>query len=223
MLDRWTMHWSQTPLNRAAAVLARWRVRPVQVTLAGFAIGMLAVPLLAAEAYGVALVVILANRLADGLDGALARHTGTGSDAGGFLDIVLDFLFYAAVVVGFALAEPSVNALPAVILLFAFVGTGSSFLAFAIMAARHRLERPNFPHKAFFYLDGLTEGTETILAFVLFCLWPQAFPLLALIFAAACLLTATTRVWGGYRTLRAQQRDPHQGASETAGGQGGEV
>ncbi|GAA5176314.1 MULTISPECIES: CDP-alcohol phosphatidyltransferase family protein [Halomonadaceae] len=212
MLDRWTMPWSQAPLKRGAVLLARWRVRPVQVTLGGFAIGMLAMPLLAAEAYGLALVAILANRLADGLDGALARHAGAGSDAGGFLDIVLDFLFYAAVVVGFALAEPSVNALPAVILLFAFVGTGSSFLAFAIMAARHRLERPNFPHKAFFYLDGLTEGTETILAFVIFCLWPQAFPMLALVFAGACLLTAATRSWGGYRSLAALEREGHAAA-----------
>ena len=72
MLDRWTMPWSQAPLKRGAVLLARWRVRPVQVTLGGFAIGMLAMPLLAAEAYGLALVAILANRLADGLDGALA-------------------------------------------------------------------------------------------------------------------------------------------------------
>ncbi|HET8791283.1 MAG TPA: CDP-alcohol phosphatidyltransferase family protein [Modicisalibacter sp.] len=209
MLDRWTTRWVQPPLQRVAVSLARGRITPGQVTVAGFAVGMLAPVLLAFEAYSFALLAIALNRLADGVDGALARYTDTSSDAGGFLDIGLDFVFYAAVVVGFALADPSANALAAAILLFAFVGTGSSFLAFAIMAAKHRLERPHFTHKAFFYLDGLTEGTETILAFVAFCLWPEQFATLAIIFATACLITTATRLWGGYRTLKsfeAQER-----------------
>ncbi|MGC3874001.1 CDP-alcohol phosphatidyltransferase family protein [Halomonas sp. GXIMD04776] len=207
MLDRWSTQWVQPPLAWLATRLARHRVNPDQVTLAGFVIGMLALPLLAMEAYAAALVVILLNRLADGVDGALARHTRTNSDAGGFLDIGLDFVFYATVVLGFALADPGANAMAATLLLVAFVGTGSSFLAFAIMAAKHGLERPHFTHKAFFYLDGLTEGTETILAFVAFCLWPEHFPVLAIIFAAACIITTMTRLWGGYRTLRHRESE----------------
>ncbi|GAB2794929.1 CDP-alcohol phosphatidyltransferase family protein [Halomonas shantousis] len=201
MLDRWTGAWVQPPLRRLARQLARRGLTPVQVTLVGFAVGMTAIPLLAFEIYPLALLAILFNRLCDGLDGALARHEYRASDAGGFLDIGLDFVFYAGVVLGFALAEPERNALPAALLLFAFVGTGSSFLAFAIMAAKHQLTRPHFQHKAFYYLDGLTEGTETIVAFVAFCLWPQHFPWLAGTFAAACLVTTATRLWGGYRTL----------------------
>ncbi|MDR5867601.1 CDP-alcohol phosphatidyltransferase family protein [Halomonas koreensis] len=203
MLDRWTMPLTQRPLLRLAGGLARARVRPDQVTLAAFGVGMLALPLLAAEAYAAALVVILLNRLGDGLDGALARLTGAASDAGGFLDIGLDFVFYAAVVLGFALADPAANALAAAALLFAFIGTGTSFLAFAIMAARHGLNRPHFQRKAFYYLHGLTEGTETVLALVAFCLWPAHFPALAGVFAAACVITTATRLWGGYRTLKA--------------------
>lgn len=211
MLDRWTSRWVQPPLRYVAGALAHRRITPSQVTIAGFAVGMLAPVLLAFEAYYPALLLILVNRLADGMDGALARHTGASSDAGGFLDIGLDFIFYAAIVVGFALADPAANALAAAVLLFAFVGTGSSFLAFAIMAAKHRLERPHFTHKAFFYLDGLTEGTETILAFVAFCLWPGQFAILASLFAGACLITTATRLWGGYRTLKAfeAQGDEH--------------
>lgn len=203
MLDRWTMPLTQRPLLRLAGWLARARVRPDQVTLAAFGVGMLALPLLAVEAYAAALGAILLNRLGDGLDGALARLTGTASDAGGFLDIGLDFVFYAAVVLGFALADPAANALAAAALLFAFIGTGTSFLAFAIMAARHGLDRPHFQRKAFYYLHGLTEGTETVLALVAFCLWPAHFPALAGVFATACLITTATRLWGGYRTLRA--------------------
>lgn len=202
MLDRWTMPLTQKPLRWLAQGLARAGARPDQVTLAAFVIGMLALALLAFELYWAALVVILLNRLGDGLDGALARLTGTASDAGGFLDIGLDFVFYAAVVLGFALANPAANALAGALLLFAFIGTGTSFLAFAIMAARHQLQRPRFQHKAFYYLHGLTEGTETVMALVAFCLWPAHFPLLATVFAAACLLTTATRLWGGYVTLK---------------------
>jgi phosphatidylglycerophosphate synthase len=112
-----------------------------QVSLAGFLIGMLALPLLAFGRYQWALAAILLNRLLDGLDGAVARDTGI-TDRGGFLDITLDFIFYAAVVLGFALADPA-NALAAATLLFAFMGTGSSFLAFAIMVANGASRAPS--------------------------------------------------------------------------------
>ncbi|WP_311065093.1 CDP-alcohol phosphatidyltransferase family protein [Halomonas sp. DWK9] len=202
MLDRFTMPLTQRPLRFLAHMLHARHISPDQVTLTAFLIGMSALPLLAFEQYGVALLAIVINRLGDGLDGALARKSGQQSDAGGFLDIGLDFVFYAAVVLGFALANPANNALPAALLLFAFIGTGTSFLAFAIAAKARNVERPNFPQKAFYYLEGLTEGTETVAALVLFCLFPYAFPLLASLFAAACLITTATRLWGGYWTLR---------------------
>ncbi|UZH08808.1 CDP-alcohol phosphatidyltransferase family protein [Halomonas sp. BDJS001] len=202
MLDRWTMPLTHGPLQRIAQPLHQKGISPDQVTLGTFLMGMTALPLLAYEQYGLALLVILLNRLGDGIDGALARLSNNTSDAGGFLDIGLDFVFYAAVVLGFALANPSQNALVAALLLFAFIGTGTSFLAFAIAAKQQAIERPHFPNKAFYYLEGLTEGTETVLALVIFCLFPDHFPTLATLFAIACLVTVVTRLWGGYWTLR---------------------
>ncbi|WP_386079541.1 CDP-alcohol phosphatidyltransferase family protein [Vreelandella sp. F11] len=202
MLDRWTMPLTHRPLQRIAQPLHQKCISPDQVTLVAFLIGMTALPLLAYEQYGLALLVILLNRLGDGIDGALARLSNNTNDAGGFLDIGLDFVFYAAVVLGFALANPSQNALAAALLLFAFIGTGTSFLAFAIAAKQQAIERPHFPNKAFYYLEGLTEGTETLLALVIFCLFPDHFPTLATLFAIACLVTVVTRLWGGYWTLR---------------------
>lgn len=201
MLDRWTSLWIRSPLNLLARPLKKMGVRADQITLTGFLIGLTAVPLLAFELYFPALAVILCNRLMDGLDGALARITHT-SDAGGYLDITLDFIFYSAVVLGFAFADPEKNALMASLLICTFMGTGSSFLAYAIMAQKKGLSDPNFSNKSFYYLNGLAEGTETIAIFVLFCLLPQYFPILAAIFAAICILTTTTRVWGGYQTIR---------------------
>ncbi len=157
---------------------------------------MLALPFLALGWYLAALVVILLNRLLDGLDGALARRREL-TDAGGFLDISLDFLFYALVPFGFILAAPEQNALAGGWLLFAFIGTGSSFLAFAALAAKHQIDNPGYAHKSFYYLGGLTEGTETILLFVLGCLFPAWFAWFAWIFGALCWMTTFTRVWSG--------------------------
>ena len=87
-------------------------------------------------------------------------------------------------------------------LLFAFIGTGSSFLAFAALAARHQIANPGYAHKSLYYLGGLTEGTETILLFVLGCLFPAHFAWLAWLFGALCWLTTATRICSGYQTLK---------------------
>ena len=181
------------------------RLKPLLNAVAGAldrpAIGVLALPFLALGWYGAALAAILLNRLLDGLDGALARRRGL-TDAGGFLDIALDFLFYALVPFGFILADPLNNALAGGWLLFAFIGTGSSFLAFAALAARHQIANPGYAHKSLYYLGGLTEGSETILLFVLGCLFPAHFAWLAWLFGALCWLTTATRICSGYQTLK---------------------
>ena len=201
MLDK-HLHPRLKPwLNRAADALDSPGISADGITLVGFAIGVLALPFLALGWYGAALVAIVVNRLFDGLDGALARRRGL-TDAGGFLDIALDFLFYALVPVGFILADPAANAVAGGWLLFAFMGTGSSFLAFAALAAKHQIDNPGYAHKSFYYLGGLTEGTETILLFVLGCLFPAWFAWMAWVFGSLCWLTTFNRVWGGYMTLK---------------------
>ena len=194
-------------LDLPARLLVRAGVSADQVTITGFIIGLLAVPFLAFELYELALTAILLNRLCDGLDRAVARRTQL-TDAGGFLDIVLDFIFYSAVVFGFLLASPEQNAIAAGLLLVTFMGTGSTFLAFASVAGKLGIENPEYPNKSLHYMGGLTEGFETILAFVAFCLWPQHFSVLAYIFAAACWLTAITRIVAGYRTLKQPKAKP---------------
>lgn len=204
MLDRWSVAWVRRPVAWLAKPLEKRGITADQVTIGGFCVGILAMFALGMGWFKVALSLIVLNRLADGIDGVLARKNGT-TDAGGFLDIVLDFIFYASVAVGFAFAEPDKNALPAMILLFSFMGTGSSFLAFASIAGKRGIESPVYKKKSLYYLGGLTEGTETIVFFVIICLFPSKFPLLALLFAAACFITTTTRIVTGYHTL---SKDP---------------
>ncbi|WP_347330650.1 CDP-alcohol phosphatidyltransferase family protein [Marinimicrobium locisalis] len=202
MLDTRLVPLIRPPLHRLAQTLNRRGIRADQVTVVGFIVGMLAVPFLWMEWYTAALLAIGLNRLGDGLDGAVARIQGL-SDAGGFLDIVLDFIFYNAIAFGFLLANPEQNALWAGLLMFSFAGTGTTFLAFAIMANKHQLDSPDYPQKSLYYMGGLTEGTETIIAFILFCLFPQHFPWLAGIFALMCWVTTLARIRAGYATLKA--------------------
>jgi phosphatidylglycerophosphate synthase len=192
MIDAWIMPLQRCALAGPAWVLVKLGVTADKITMAGFALGVLCLPALAFHANITALVLLLLNRFADGLDGAVARQTGP-TDRGAFLDIALDFLFYALFPLGFACADPSKNALPAAVLIASFVGTGSSFLAFASIAAKRGMTTESFPHKGIYYLGGLTEGAETIGLFALFCLFPWAFPVLAYIFSTACLLTTALR------------------------------
>jgi len=200
MLDKYIVPRIKSPLSKGAVFLNRVGLSANQVTVTGFVIGMLAIPAVASGHFVLALICLVLNRLADGLDGELAR-LHKPSDAGSFLDITLDFIFYASFPLGFALYAPAINALPAAFLIASFVGTGASFLAFAAQADRNGFTSPDFAYKGLYYLDGLAEGTETIVCFVLMCLLPAKFAVIAWFFAALCLVTTINRVYGGYCTL----------------------
>jgi phosphatidylglycerophosphate synthase len=200
MLDRAAIALARPGLERAARVLQHWRFSADAVTWLGFAWGLAAALCIARGAPMIGLAALLLSRLCDGLDGALARLTRP-TDRGAYLDIVLDFVFYASIPLAFAVADPAGRALPAATLLAAFIGTGSSFLAYAVLAERRGLRSEDYPRKGIFYLSGLTEGTETLICFVLMCLWPQWFALWAYGFAAMCAVTLATRVAAGWRAF----------------------
>jgi phosphatidylglycerophosphate synthase len=199
MLDRHSIALIQPLVRFLAKGLHRMGIGANLLTLIGFAVGVASAVLISQQAYDGGLVLLLTSRLLDALDGAVARLT-RATDAGGFLDIALDFLFYALIPLSFAVAQPEQNALPAAVLLAAFIGTGSSFLAFAVLAAKRGLHNPALPNKSFYFLGGLTEATETLAVFVAMCWWPQHFAPLAYGFAGLCALTIATRIgWGWWR------------------------
>ena len=200
MLDA-PLHGALKPARAALArPLARAGVGADALSVAGFLIGALGAVAIAGRWYGAGLALILLSRLCDGLDGAVARLRGP-TDRGAFLDITLDFLFYASVPLAFAWADPARHALAAATLLAAFIGTAGSFLAFAALAARRGLQAPRFPDKGLYYLGGLTGASETLLVFAAMCLWPAAFAPLAYGFAALCAVTTGLRLAAGARLL----------------------
>jgi phosphatidylglycerophosphate synthase len=200
MLDRRLLGALKPALDAIARRLVARGVGADALTLTGFALGLAGASAIALQRPLAGLALLAASRLCDGLDGAVARLTQP-TDRGAFLDITLDFLFYASVPLAFAVADPAAHALPAAVLLAAFIGTGSSFLAFAVMAERRGLHRSAYPNKGLYYLGGLTEGSETLICFALMCLWPALFSTLAYGFAALCALTVATRLYAGWSLL----------------------
>lgn len=200
MLDTFFIKSLKQPLRLTAIAIDKLGVKANWITLFGFVVGMMVIPTLYFGDTSLALALVVINRLMDGLDGAVARVQGP-TDLGGYLDITLDFIFYSAVIFGFALMDPAENALAASFLIFAFMGTGSSFLAFAIMAEKRNIERLEYGRKSLYFLGGLTEGTETIVFLLLICAFPHGFSILAYVFAAMCWITTATRIYAGYRTL----------------------
>lgn len=199
MLDAKLRPYIDPPLNRAGAWLAARGVKANAVTTLGIVVGLMAAGAIYQGAFGVASALILCGRLLDGLDGAVARATAR-SAFGGYLDIVGDFIFYVSVPVAFGLAQPE-NLAPALILVASFALTGVSFLAFAAIAAEQGLSTAGHGEKSFFYSTGLAEGAETIVAFLLMCLFPQHFAAIALGFAALCGLTVVQRSMMAWRVL----------------------
>lgn len=193
MLDGAAQRIMGPTLDRFGNALARRGVSANLVTVAGFAIGAAAAGAIAARLFGLGLVLILASRLCDGLDGAVARAS-EATDRGGFLDIVLDFAFYGMIPLAFVFADPAANAVAGATLLFSFYVNGASFLAYAVMAEKRGLVSSSRGEKSLHFTSGLAEGTETIVVLLLFCLFPESFAGIAYLFAALTLVTAVSRI-----------------------------
>ncbi|MGH6631778.1 MAG: CDP-alcohol phosphatidyltransferase family protein [Sphingopyxis sp.] len=190
----------EPPLDAMGRALAARGISANLLTLTGLGLGLAAAVAIGCGAYGWGLILVALNRLLDGLDGAVARAAGP-TELGGYLDILADFVFYASVPVGFGFAA-SENLPYALVLVATFVLSGVSFLAFAAIAAqRGNVTRPQ-GSKAFLYSTGIAEGAETIVAFVVMCILPAAFPMIATGFAILCIMTVFQRTLLAVQSFR---------------------
>ncbi|HEX9858862.1 MAG TPA: CDP-alcohol phosphatidyltransferase family protein [Paracoccaceae bacterium] len=196
-------------MNRAGRWLAARGAAADAVTLVGLGLGLVAAAMLAIGVPGwVALAPLLASRVADGLDGAVARATRK-TDFGGYLDITCDFLFYGAIPLAFVLRDPGENGVAGAFLLTSFYLNGASFLGFAVLAERYGMESASRGEKSLYFTSGLLEGTETITFFAALCLWPQAFAPLAFAFGTLCFVTAASRVMLAWRVFGGDVQSIH--------------
>lgn len=173
--------------------MARMGITANGVTIVAFVLGVGAMVVIAQQWFWWGVILLLLSRLADGLDGCVARATKP-TDFGGYLDIVLDFAFYGMIPFAFILVNPAENGIAGGVLILSFYVNGASFLAFATMAEKRNLSTDQRGSKSLYFTTGLAEGTETIVTFVLFCILPQYFALIAYIFAGICFYTALSRI-----------------------------
>ncbi len=193
MLDATARKIIDPPLNVLGRAIAARGVSADAVTLAGLAIGLSAAALIVFGAFTAALVLLLVSRIADGLDGAVARATRK-TDFGGYLDIAADFLFYGTIPLGFVLHDTGANGAAGAFLLTSFYFNGTSFLGYAILAEKAKMQSTAQGQKSLYYSNGILGGTETIIFFVLLCLYPAYFAQMAWVFGALCFATAALRI-----------------------------
>ncbi|MDW5315252.1 CDP-alcohol phosphatidyltransferase family protein [Rhizobium sp. PL01] len=192
-------------LDRAGRSFAARGIGANAVTITGFLIGLAAAVAIVLDAYVWGFILIGVSRMCDGLDGAVARATQK-TDFGGFLDIVLDFAFYGLIPFAFILADPYENGLAGGLLLLSFYVNGASFLAFSIMAEKRGLATDIRGVKSLYFTTGLAEATETIAVFLAFCLFPQWFSEIAVIFALVCFYTALSRIMLARASFKGETR-----------------
>jgi phosphatidylglycerophosphate synthase len=197
MFDRSIQRLTQKPLSILGKFLLKI-FKPNQITIIGFFFGIVMCFLIFIHSYLLAILFLFINRLCDGLDGVMARQTSP-SPLGAYLDIILDFIIYAAFVLVFSL-QNEINLLTGVFLLFSYICTGTTFLTQAIIQPQldysqqdHDDVKDEIP-KSFIYASGLIEGSETIFFMFICLILPKAFPILGFLFGILCLITAIARV-----------------------------
>ncbi|MGN7970550.1 CDP-alcohol phosphatidyltransferase family protein [Microbacterium sp. 22296] len=208
MIDRAMRAALARPLDRAAAALDRPGITPDRLTVAGLVLALGAAGAAAAQWWAVAVALWLVSRIADGLDGTLARRRrargrGDESEAGGFLDIAADFIAYGTGVFGVAWgASAAYDApwWPFLLVLVAYYVNGTAFLAFSSIA--ERTGRRIDDGRSLSFLGRIAEGTETIAVHALWLILPFWAWQIALVWAVFVGVSAVQRVVAGYRLLR---------------------
>ncbi|CAA9263089.1 MAG: Putative phosphatidylglycerophosphate synthase [uncultured Blastococcus sp.] len=208
MLDAAARRVLDAPLARAAAALDRPWLSPDRLTALGLVLGLGSAVAAGLQAWALALALWLVSRLADGLDGPLARRRradGRAEDAGsgGFFDITADFCVYGSTVAGVAIGVTSAYGAPwqpFLAVLLAYYVNGTAFLAFSSIAERSGRQLDD--GRSLSFLGGLAEGTETIVVHALWLLLPAVAWQLAWGWAAVVAVGAAHRMWVGYRSLR---------------------
>ena len=181
------------------------RVSPTTISLIAFAFGIGAAVAAYVGQNGLALAAWLLNRVLDGLDGTHARVHNAQSDFGGYLDIMLDSIVYAAIPLAIAMGDGTRALLSATVFLQAtyFVNTASWMFLAAILEQRHAGAHDRGELTTVTMPPALIAGTETVVLFSLFLALPAY--RVALFWAMGglvCVNVAQRLHWARRRLLR---------------------
>ncbi len=176
---------------------------PMTITLVGAGIGVLAAWAGLQGNYALGLGLWLLNRTLDGLDGTFARVSGQQSDLGGYIDTMVDFAMYTIIPIGLALRHPTVDVLiPLVFLLGTFYINAAAFLYLSAILERRKLGAKQQGELTSITMPrGLIEGTEAVVFYSLFFLFPNALTVLFLLLGSLVIITTLQHVVWAVRNL----------------------
>lgn len=211
MLDQSLRRRLQSPLDQLARELVRLGVNPNATTAVGFALGVGAVVATTQSMWLTALVLWLANRAIDGIDGPIARASKRGpSELGGFLDLMADFTIYGALIAALGYAEPDAR-VAALVVLVAYYLNGAALLAWSGLPRNLKAKGDG---RTLLLSGGLAEGTETIVAGALFLLFPGIVEQLLWIWAGLVFVTVGQRLFFTVQTLAVETAQPDRETSQ---------
>lgn len=205
MLDMILRPIKERVLTPLAAAVGR-RVSPMAVTIAAFVAGMMAALFAARAMEGAALAAWIMNRVLDGFDGTLARTQKTQSDLGGYVDLLLDFIVYAAIPIALVAAAPVARwptlAVSALVLLGVFYVNAASWMYLAaVLEKRGTGARSRGELTSVAMPEGLIGGTETVVLYTLFFVLPAHLGLLFTLMSVLVSITIGQRLWWATRSL----------------------
>ena len=184
--------------DRIAEPIARRMVRisPNTISIIGVVFGITSALFAARSLYLWGLAFWLINRALDGLDGLLARLHHKQDDFGGYLDILLDFVAYAAIPLGFGLAAASQSIYLALAgLLSIYYLNTASWMYLAAILEKRAAHDPEIA-TTIVMPAGLVGGFETVVFYSLFFLLPQYLLLFFIVFSALIFITVIQRlIW----------------------------
>lgn len=194
--------------DRVARVLYRHGFTGKQVTVLAIIV-MVAMVWTIGHGYFLAgLALILLNRFLDAIDSALTAHhypaeytANTDTDFRTYIDILLDYLFYAAVPLAFAIFDERHNGLASAFIVLTFMTSAVSFLSITALAGKRGIQIPTLGPRAFLPLPGLPRGIEVLLFFVVICLFASFYDVLTYGFAIICWLGIIGRIYQAKRLL----------------------
>lgn len=170
------------------------RVSPTLISMLGLAIGLFATYMAFKGQYLWALGLWILNRILDGLDGLIARLHEKQSDFGGYVDILTDFIIYAALPIGLVAGSPSNERyLALAFLLAAFYVNSASWMYLAAVLEK-RAAHSSDTQTTIVMPVGLIGGFETLVAYGIFLLLPSHITILFYTLAALVFITTLQRI-----------------------------
>lgn len=203
MIDKYLRPVKEKYLLPIAKIISKY-LSPNQISIVAFFMGLLSCILIIYNYLNIALGFWLLNRIIDGLDGTVARVSNRQTDWGGYLDIMLDFTIYALIPITmtFIINDNIFSYLSLSIMLASFYINSASWMYLSAVKEKREGKEDKSLLTSIPMPSGLIEGSETIVLYTLFFLFPNYLYLLFIIASVLTFIGIFQRIFWAFKNLR---------------------